>query len=237
MNRRYSLTDQTIVYDGVILHRIKALRTFHCQLHVIKKGQLGGYIQSETNLAQADNAWVADHAKVYGDAKVLNNAYVCHEATVRGNACISDNAQVIDNAIVEDFAHVYNNAMVIGNAVVAGRAKIFGDAEVKDDAYINGDVSLDGFAYIDGTAKIRSNNDHIGISWFTNDVAHIHAFLCSDNNIRVTWHTAICCFRGTLQAFDEYFTNPARDTPLKTKQYELFVRLVKCKLEHGYTGV
>ena len=125
--KKYKLTRETKVIDGVELHRIKALESFGN----IEKGDLGGWIESEKNLSQYGNAWVYEkatvddnatvggYAKVGGDAKVGGYAWVCGDATVRGNATVGDNAIV------------YGNAVVSGNAKVGGKARVGGDATVR----------------------------------------------------------------------------------------------------------
>ena len=60
------LKDEFIELDGRKLYRIKALKDF---LNV-KKGDVGGYIESEQNLSQEGNA------RVSGDAWVLNRRSV-----------------------------------------------------------------------------------------------------------------------------------------------------------------
>jgi len=57
---KYKLTDETIEADGCSLHRIEALRDFG----EVKAGDLGGFIESESNLSHTGNAWV------YGDTKL-----------------------------------------------------------------------------------------------------------------------------------------------------------------------
>ena len=107
--KKYELTDQTIAADGgTTLHRIRALRDFRG----VKAGDLGGYIQTEENLAHEDNCWVYDDAQVYGNARVYRNVrlYI--------------NAQVFDNAQVCDNARVYGNALVCGDTWVFGEAKL-----------------------------------------------------------------------------------------------------------------
>ena len=49
---KYELTTETLQFAGHILHRIKALKDFRS----VKAGELGGWIESEENLSQADNA-------------------------------------------------------------------------------------------------------------------------------------------------------------------------------------
>lgn len=39
--KKYELTNETIEYDGVVLYRIKALRSFGS----VAEGELGGFIQ------------------------------------------------------------------------------------------------------------------------------------------------------------------------------------------------
>ena len=100
--KKYELTSETKVINGVELHRIKALESFGN----IKEGELGGWIESEKNLSQYGDAWVGENAKVYGNATVRGNAIICGDATVFGNAEVFGNAKVFGNAEVrgkEDF--------------------------------------------------------------------------------------------------------------------------------------
>ena len=115
MGKKYELTEETIEFYGRTLYRIKALKDFGD----VEVGDLGGYIESESNLIQKGCAWVYGNAKVYGDAKVY------------GNAKVYDNAWVYDNANVYGDAMVYDNANVYGNALVYGNANVCGDAEIK----------------------------------------------------------------------------------------------------------
>ena len=100
MNKYKILQDQYIEVIGKKLYRVQALKDFDG----VKAGDTGGYIESESNLSQYDNAWVSDDARVYG------NAWVYGDARVYGNA------QVFGDAWVSDDAWVYGNARVCGNA-------------------------------------------------------------------------------------------------------------------------
>ena len=92
--KKYELTSDSIVVFGVDLFRIKALIGFGD----VKAGDLGGYIQSEENLAHDGNAWVSGGAWVFGDAQVFGNAQVFDNARVFGNAWVSGNAWVFSGA-------------------------------------------------------------------------------------------------------------------------------------------
>ena len=110
--KKYELTDETIEVYGTALHRIKALKDFGN----VKKGELGGYVESEHNLSQEGNCWVYDNAKVYDNAEVYDNAKVYGKARVCDNAKVYGKARVCDNAEVFGKARVCDNAEVFGKA-------------------------------------------------------------------------------------------------------------------------
>ena len=81
--KKYELTSNFVVdIFGKKLFQIKATVDFGA----IKKGEKGGYIEKESNLAQSGNAWVADNALVSGNARVSGNAEVAGDAEVSGDA-------------------------------------------------------------------------------------------------------------------------------------------------------
>ena len=53
---KYTFTDETLAYKGVSLRRIRAARDIGSKFDgVIMSGDLGGWIQSEENLAHSGN--------------------------------------------------------------------------------------------------------------------------------------------------------------------------------------
>ena len=98
------LTHDTISHSGRTLYRVRYLRN----VAHLRKGDLGGYIESERNLDQNGECVVCDGARVYG------NAYVC------GNARVYNTARVCDTALVYGTAQVCGSARVCGNARVCG---------------------------------------------------------------------------------------------------------------------
>ena len=119
-NKKYKLTDETIEYNGHILHRIEALKDFG----YVKKGDLGGYVESESNLSQEGKCWVGGNAKVYENSKVFVNAKVL------GNAKVIENAWIYDNAEINGDAKICGNAYIHKNVIIKGNAEIGGNAEV-----------------------------------------------------------------------------------------------------------
>ena len=114
MNRKYEFTGETMERSGRTLYRIRAVRDFG----EVKAGDLGGWIETESNLSNDGDAWVSGNAWVYGNAWVSGNAWVYGDAWVSGNAWVYGDARVSGNA------EVYGDARVSGNAEVYGRKHI-----------------------------------------------------------------------------------------------------------------
>ena len=159
MKKKYKLLkDDTTIVDGRTLYRIEALRDFAD----VKKGDKGGYVESEKNLSHEGDCWVYNSAKVYDNARVYDNAKVYDDAVVRGSAkvfrraMVRDNAMIYDKAVVfgkviiHDNAKVYERAVLCNYAVVGGSAEVYGRAGVYGNAVICGDaeVSKDADYYV-----------------------------------------------------------------------------------------
>jgi carbonic anhydrase/acetyltransferase-like protein (isoleucine patch superfamily) len=114
-NRKFELVpDQSIEVFGRTLFRIRALTSFGS----VSAGEIGGYVEKETNVDHDGNAWVSGDARVFGNARVYGDAWVFGNAWVCGDARVSGNAQVA------------GNARVSGNAQVFGDARVYGDASI-----------------------------------------------------------------------------------------------------------
>jgi len=144
INTKYKLTDQTKIFDGHTLYRIQALSDFGD----VKKGELGGWIETEDNLSQWDRAWVRDNAYVYGNARISDDAQIYDNARISDHAYICDNARVYGDACVFGHAHIYRNAKIFGNA------KVFDNALISDCVQVSGNTRVFGDARIDGNLKI-----------------------------------------------------------------------------------
>ena len=162
-NKKYRLTTESnLLCFGKKLYRIEALKDFGD----IRKGEKGGFVESEDNLSQEGNCWIADDAMVYDDAKVSENAVVydnvrvLKRASVYGCACVynnvsvSDNAQVYGNAIVYGYANVCDDSSVFGNAQVYGNAYICRNSKVYDNACVSDNAWIDSDAQVHGNSKV-----------------------------------------------------------------------------------
>ena len=129
---KYKLTDETIVFDGRILHRIEALKDFRN----VRKGDKGGWVERKNNLSHLGNCWIYGDAKAYGDARVADEARVYDRAIIRDNAEVNANAYISSEAILSGDAIASDDAMIFGRAIITGKSIILGTTIVFDDAYI-----------------------------------------------------------------------------------------------------
>ena len=212
--KKYRLTGNHINIGNRILYQIEALKDFGN----VKAGDLGGYIESEENLSQYDNAWV------YGDAQVFDNARVYGNALVHGNAWVCDNAKVCDNAQVYGNAWVCDNAKVCDNARVYNDAQVFDNARVYGNALVYNDAYVFGNAQVYGDAQIKSARDYIVFkNWWSS--GRYFTWTRSNNMWKVG------CFYGTGE---ELIKKAYNDSEISGREYERIVRYVEEILEENY---
>lgn len=131
IDKKFELTKDSIYCCGVTVYRIKALKDFG----KVKAGDLGGFIEKESNLSQEGNCWIYNIAVVYDNAIVYGNAIIRDNAVVCGNAQVGDNADVYDKAIIYGNAKVYNSATVCGKALVCGNVEVNKEMEISSGTF------------------------------------------------------------------------------------------------------
>ena len=209
---KYKLSNIAIEFNGVTLHRIKALKDFSD----VKAGDLGGWIEKEENLSQIGNAWVYSNAKVYGNAKVFGNAQVFGKAKVHDNAVVCDDAWVYDNAEVYGRARIFGNATVYLNAKVYDHAEVYDHAMVFVKAKICGNANVCGYAKICGNAVVKNNEDYIVFKNFWSSGRYFT--WTKSNNM---WKVG--CFYGTGKKLIE---KAYKDSERSGKEYKKIVKYV-----------
>lgn len=213
--KKYELTSETKVINGVELHRIKALDSFGN----IKKGELGGWIESEKNLSQSGDAWVGDNAMVYENAKVGGYAMVCGYAVISGNATLCGHAWVSGHATVGGYAVISGHATVCGHATVGGHATVdeyataYGDAMVYENATVDGHAMVGGDATIRGDATVSGYEDYIVFkNWWSS--GRYFTWTRSNNKWKVG------CFYGSGE---ELIAKAYKDSEKSGREYERVV--------------
>ena len=184
-NDKYEITD--IAHpEYPWLHRIRALQDVGKD---VKKGDLGGYVESESNLSfePKDNAWL------YDDSIACNTAYVCQDSCLykksmaKDKAYISKGSSMSGSSIVEDDAMI-QGASLYGNARISGtgmalsshggyRPTVAADASVY--GIVCGNFHLDGQTVIlEGEKLYNQRDDRIVIS---NGLRYVERSLGMDN--------------------------------------------------------
>ncbi len=132
------------------LHRICAV--VDIPRYHIHAGDLGGFIEDESNLSQEGSAWVGNDAVVFNRARVIDDALVDGQAHVEGSI-IEDNAHVGDKATVIRSSHISGNGKAYGRTIVSS-SRISGFASAFDDSVVAGDVRMDKSAKAYGRAFV-----------------------------------------------------------------------------------
>lgn len=236
--QKYKIIESTAIeYEGHKLYRIEALRDFGR----IKKGDRGGYVETQDNLSHEGNCWIYDDAKVYGQAKVFedaliwDNAEVFNHAEVYGKAQIRDNAEVsgyskvYDKAEVTDRANVFGLAKVFGNATLSNQAEVYVEAQVYGKAQVYGNAQVCGFAKVYGSAAVGNNAEIRGVAEISKTMDYyVGKNIWSSGRFftytRSNRMWAVGCFYGTSK---ELIYKANLDTLVSGREYERIVNYVE----------
>ena len=203
--KKFELTNEFITnMFGTKLFRIRALVEFGD----VEAGELGGYVEKESNLGHDDNAWVYGNARVYGDAQVSGDALVYGNARVYGNAWVYGNARVCGDA------WVYGNARVCGDALVCGNARVCSDALVCGNARVCSDED---YAYAHGFGSVNRTTTF---------------FRLKDGGVGVRCG----CFYGTLAQFRDKIRETHGETK-KAQEYLMLADLMELRFEEDENEV
>lgn len=156
-------TSDSITYNGEVLCRIVADKSFVCQFKRVNVGEKGGFIGANASLDEKGTCWVLHNAYLAGHASLSGNAIISKHAVVRANARVYENASVcgdsfIDgNAVIMGGAHIFGSACVRDNARVAGQAVVYGDATICGRATVNGHASVCEKAFVGDDSRITES--------------------------------------------------------------------------------
>ena len=239
--KKFELTNEFITnMFGTKLFRIRALVEFGD----VEAGELGGYVEKESNLGHDDNAWVYGNARVYGDAQVSGDALVYGNARVYGNAWVYGNALVCGNALVYDNAWVYGNARVCGDALVCGNARVCSDALVCGNARVYGNARVCGDALVCGNARVCSDALVCGNARVCSDEDYAYAHGFGSVNRTTTFFrlkdggvgVRCGCFYGTLAQFRDKIRETHGETK-KAQEYLMLADLMELRFEEDENEV
>lgn len=134
--RKYKLIESSRAWlYGRPIYRIQALRDFSD----VKKGDLGGFVESEGNLSQEGDCWIYDMAQAM------------EKSRVEDDACLRDCSKMYGSSLLKDKAQLQGCARMIQYACLADNAVAI-------------DTEISGFADITGEVVIRRNKDYMVFS-------------------------------------------------------------------------
>lgn len=247
MRKKYVLTDEVETNNGRILHRIQAIRDFGN----VKKGDLGGFVETEDNLSHDGKCWI------YGNSMVFDSAKLYDDATMHGFAAAFNNAHIYNDAIVFYHARVYGNARVSNSAKVFGCATIWGNTHIYGTSEIYGNANIFGYsrvfdhAKVFGCAKVCENADLCSYAVVNNGIIKNAAYITKASDIFVVTpigsrkdiltfyktrkgiNVTTGCFCDTIEEFEQEVINTHKEcNPEIFKIYMMAIDLGKRVLDY-----
>jgi hypothetical protein len=105
---KYELTATSKVVSGHTVYQIIAILSFSD----VSVGDLGGWVESGSNLSQSGDCWLYDNAVAY------------ESSVVDSDARVSENTRIYGTASITGSAAVYGNAWVFGTSIVSSNAVV-----------------------------------------------------------------------------------------------------------------
>lgn len=181
MKKKYEiLKTNTYNMNGKTLYRIIAIRNFGD----IKKGEIGGFVESERNLSHNGNCWIHDDAKVYEKGKVYGDAQIYDHSMVYGKAKVYGHAKLFKSSLVTENAKIYGSSCLTGFTAIRHKVRIYGNAKIAD-AMISNKTKVYGNVIVDtGGVIIQGNSKIYGSSYISGDTKIVDCFIhgCSEIN-------------------------------------------------------
>lgn len=219
--------------EEITVYRIRALRDFTCPFKLrpdgeildttlVKKGDLGGWVEKEENLSQEDGCWIFNDAQVRENARVEGNARITGRSFIRGNA------------VVKGYSYLSGSANVYGNAVLDDCTRMDGMVSIGDDSTTNGTVNILNYSQVHGKSKL-SGDIYLGGAVVIKD-ANITEGLHLVGNYTVAFDVngsnTVAAYRTTE------FVKKQNDYGIERNGYDYFTASTKVDIwnTHGFLG-
>lgn len=168
-----------------ILYPIRALRDFGN----VRKGDIGGYIESEHNLAHEGNCWICKNTWVFGEAIVCESAII-DGGIIYGDALVHGNARVVGNVNIFDRSYIAGDAYI---HALSGFINIYGNARVFGHAEINADEIGDGISINDSCIRGKSYMCSYGHPFKVSGAFILSdTYICSKNDFATMKGIGVC---------------------------------------------
>ncbi len=169
---------------NIKLHRIMACKSFG----KVKRADVGGHVESESNLAHDGLCWIGYNASVQNNAVVSENAQVDGRMSWRDELYYKQKPDEMPWYLYNiTFLSVKDNAKIHGNAVVYGDGYIWGDSEIYENASVTGDNFMISHARIHGKARVVSSDIYGSIDIRDNAICIASSIRDNLSEIRDDW--------------------------------------------------
>ena len=126
--------ENTIEWNGRVLHRIKALKDFG----TVKKDDIGGYIEKEYNLSHDGDCWIYDGAKAMDSSRMYDDSRMYDESEMHDNSKMYGDSRMYDYSIMYDYSEMHNMSKMHDNSVMYDNSKMYGDSELNNSDKLYG---------------------------------------------------------------------------------------------------
>lgn len=158
MEKKYLLRKDLVkTFRKRTLYRIEALRDFGG----VKKGDLGGWIQSEDNLSHEGTCWIYNNAKAFdlssvtNDAMLLDNSMAYGKSRIYGNALLEDHATASGRSSIGDHATLANYSKAYGNSTIYDQVELRHHSRAFGNAVLSHSVRLFDHSKVYGKSKLK----------------------------------------------------------------------------------
>lgn len=135
MDRKFELTSTTKkLQNGEVVYQIKALKDINNPSLRIKKGDLGGWVQDESNLSHKGTCWITPSTYVLGKSKILGDSLLNRGNIIVINSIIS--AKFMPQPTMKD-----TNTINFINSHIVGKFSFSGNIYVEGSTIKNTTIS------------------------------------------------------------------------------------------------
>lgn len=180
--KKYELMrEYKIVWNSKELYQIRALKDFGD----IRKGDFGGFIESERNLSHEGNCWITKDVKVCDHATIIEDAIITGTSIIKDCSIVSGKSRInsseireqavisgdvkCDGGYIYGYAHVYEHAQIKDSVRVFGNSSVYGHAMIKDHASIHANAKLHGNCQIGEFADVAGHAIVMGHALITGE--------------------------------------------------------------------
>lgn len=168
LGKKYEIVeDQSISFNGKKLYRIRALRDitqYMCRfrgviLKDVKKGELGGYVENESNLSHEGKCWIYDDSIVYDKSVIYDNAIVMENSVVSDISMVHGESVILRKSTIDRFSEVSGKTLV-DHSKIGNCSSILDENIIRNSEIIKSKVAYSevGDSVLSNGSKVLSSN-------------------------------------------------------------------------------